>query len=1619
MERPLCSQCIYLSSTHRSFSWILFLTLTAVLAFGSYSLAQQPEPTGGNTLSLTADESDAAAHWTILSADSKTMRLEFRLSGLRLQEVQAGGKTWQALSIDRGGLAGVDGSAGLPITGRLIAIPQDVMITARIVDFETREIRDLNLMPVQAPKAENFQWNPATYEQKGWQKFRPAAPSNTVQVQETEKDRSPHAPAVFLGTPALMAGQAVLPLTVGPVAYDPVLQLASVATRVEIELRFDSYKTGSGLISPRSQRKSVGQAFASLLQDQVSGIPNKTGTGTGGLGTWAIVCSSTEIQSHLEPLLQWRARQGYQVEVIVSTGTNSDIKDLLQSLYNDASLPALEFIVLAGDPGGTYAVPTWYEDLSGYHGEGDHYYSTLEGDDILADVHVSRLSFTNLGMLDTIVNKILGYEQSPPMANTSWFHRACVMGDPEASGITTIYVNQWLKGQLLFNGYAQVDTVWGGDFVTQMMASVNGGVSALGYRGFYNMSGITTAHVRALNNGTRLPVAILPTCETGSFAGPTACLSEAWLQATNGGAVAAVGTATGGTHTRYNNCFYQGIWDGLLNTEDQRIGFAHTLGKLELFNNYYLAEPHSAEIWAVWNNIMGDCATEIWQSAPRILTVEHPAMVAEGAGTVEFRVESEGQPVADAMVCLYRTDELQVTGRTDSAGIVLLSCPALTAGSVLVTVTGNGLLPYQGGLQVGTSDLYCDLADFLVDDDSLGASSGNGDSLFNPGETIELSLAAANLGTSTAFGISGILTENSPWSTLESGSLDFGEIAPGKTVWASSPVEITIDAAAPDGAMISCPLRLTDGLETWSSIFELPVHAAALSVADVSWDAGSTFEPGQSGQLVVDLLNSGSLSAQAASTILSSDSPWLVISGGPSAYGDIGIGTVASNSLDPFQLEINSSCIAGHLAVLRLDVSYNNGLQTSTEFTITVGTANTDDPTGPDSYGYYAFDNTDNSSVFAPVYDWIALDPDHSGPGTAVGLTDFDWEQDDTRTVDLPFTFRYYGVDFDQVSICSNGWLAMGETPLVHYRNYSIPSKGSPGGMIAPFWDNLNQADARLVYSYYDAPAHRFIVQWYLMPNHFSGAVQNFEVILLDPAWHPTATGDGIIVFQYATVENTDSRDGYATVGIQNLDRTDGVLYSYWNQYASGASELQSGRAIRFQPIGDSQLPVPLVSPATISESMKPGESSLHTLYIGNSGPEGTLLSFQINKVDPATIPAKGSDKSIQGSTLTCASAEYEPGTTLDLEFTVHAVADFGFMSEVHLQFPVGVTLNSSSDFLWDDNPVFFWREQTGNGVITSWDGFADGFMHYLPNGASATATINLTFDGDLTQDLEIAYTLMDNVGFTDPDQVDGVIVLVNDNPSVRVSYPSAGTQAVIGSTLTVEFEILNASNQVDIYLKRQPEGPWETLATAVDASSGTWDWLVAGDPGSYAVIKVADHLAPELFDESDVFVVGRNLDWLQLAQTEGSVLPGQVSSIFLTLDGTSLPEDQYSALLLIETNSGHTIQIPVELLISVLSAAGELPPQTVGLLGNYPNPFNPSTTLSFTLPREMKASLDIYSTRGMLVRHLLDGRLDPGIHHVVWNGLDNHGHQVPSGVYFCRLKTPEKAVTEKLVLAK
>ena len=96
--------------------------------------------------------------------------------------------------------------------------------------------------------------------------------------------------------------------------------------------------------------------------------------------------------------------------------------------------------------------------------------------------------------------------------------------------------------------------------------------------------------------------------------------------------------------------------------------------------------------------------------------------------------------------------------------------------------------------------------------------------------------------------------------------------------------------------------------------------------------------------------------------------------------------------------------------------------------------------------------------------------------------------------------------------------------------------------------------------------------------------------------------------------------------------------------------------------------------------------------------------------------------------------------------------------------------------------------------------------------------------------------------------------------------------------------------------------------------------------------------------------------------------------------------------------------------------------PRKMFINQNYPNPFQRMTSIKFGIPMRNKddyARLLVYDVTGRLTRTLISGKLEPGYYHINWNGKDERGREVTSGVYFYRLTVGSKRMTKKMVYLK
>ena len=159
-----------------------------------------------------------------------------------------------------------------------------------------------------------------------------------------------------------------------------------------------------------------------------------------------------------------------------------------------------------------------------------------------------------------------------------------------------------------------------------------------------------------------------------------------------------------------------------------------------------------------------------------------------------------------------------------------------------------------------------------------------------------------------------------------------------------------------------------------------------------------------------------------------------------------------------------------------------------------------------------------------------------------------------------------------------------------------------------------------------------------------------------------------------------------------------------------------------------------------------------------------------------------------------------------------------------------------------------------------------------------------------------------------------------------------------------------------------------------------------------------------------------RDLLGYNVYRDEEQVGFGITSTMFIDPD---LPNGEYCYNITAVYDGDCESEFSDDAWVIVSGSNNILIPVRTELTGNYPNPFNPETKIKFALKEAGDVSLKIYNIKGAVVRALVDGEMNAAYHEIIWDGKDNAGKQVGSGVYFYKMKAEKYTATKKMILMK
>ena len=845
--------------------------------------------------------------------------------------------------------------------------------------------------------------------------------------------------------------------------------------------------------------------------------------------------------------------------------------------YHDWEFPPT-YVLIVGDDGVFPKKVVTYPD---YSFPNEDYFVEIDGLDYFPEMFIGR--FTNEGdyRMQVMIKKFMLYEKNPYTASTAWFKKATVCSNNAYP--SQVETKRFTASKMLQDGgFTSVDTLmsdgdwWGGGCtmtIEDIIANINEGRSFLNYRGegWYtgwqaNCYTFSTSEVSGLNNGERFPFVTSIGCGVAMFDCPGGnSFGEEWVEegtlTVPRGGCCFVGP-TSNTHTTYNNKIDMGIYTGMFMEGMDTPGQALLRGKVYMYNvfgNDYYTQYHF-KIYC----ILGDPSIHIWKDVPLSVSVDHPASILVGNNQLQVTVNfaSNGNPVANAGACLAG-DDVFATGTTGPDGKLIINIAPEFPDTLTITIRGGNVIPYQGTIEVvQPAELVEPEGNPVVVD-----LDGNLDGLVNPNENCNITFSLKNWGSGTANNVAATLSSGEPdyLEIITTNAVNFGNLASGESA-VGDPFKFLVKPGCPVGQVIPLQLHVISSDNGWDYTYNIEVKGCRLNVYKFMInDAGSTdpnyrMDPGETVMLFISVTNNGEDIAPDVAGILSSSDPNVTIIDSIGYYGTIGIDSMALNGWDYFIVSIDDACPAPHLASYTLKLTTQNGnypYQVSPTLYIPVSLPVESDYTGPDAYGYYAY-TSDDFFDQAPDYEWLEIN-EIGNQVIIPGLVDY------TDTQNLPFTFRYYGIDYNHIRISTDGWIALGSGNQINSINAPLPSVDNVNCMVAGFWDDLYDSETvegKILY-HYDIENHRYIIEWDSIAKNDFGSEPNveiFQAILYDPEYYPTITGDGEIVFQYKNVEAYES----CTIGIENNSQDIGLQYVYNASYDPTTTGLKNNLAIKF-----------------------------------------------------------------------------------------------------------------------------------------------------------------------------------------------------------------------------------------------------------------------------------------------------------------------------------------------------------------------------------------------------------------------------------------------------------------------
>ncbi len=1311
---------------------------------------------------------------------------------------------------------------------------------------------------------------------------------------------------------------------------------------------------------------------------------------------------------------------------------------------------------------------TWNADGDNIWGEGYDFITEdpVDETDIYAEVYVGRLPATTLSEAQLLVDKSIAYEAPSDTLYKSDFLLLgeVIQPDPYIPGgpistdgceflqdIHELYLDPDpdINSNRLFENltdYPAATLLTRASTLSNMDMGANHVIHA-GHGGKYNTSvgdgSIRNSHAGNVTNGSKTFSMYLLNCDNLAF--ETDCIAEHFMLNPNGGAAAATGASSSAfpwSFRIYMDTYYELMFDHNI----------VQLGKLLFKSREPYTSAATGENVDRWThfilNYLGDPELNILRGTPGTFDVTAPASVPFGHNEIVIQVDDGGSPVDSAYVCLYKEGDDYQYGYTDPTGqITFDDFLVRESGTITVTVTGLDRCRYSTSISVDPeADAYLRVTEVTPDD----GAGGNGDGVIDAGETIALSMRLFNSGEIGGEKLWAEISTSYPGVIVNTGVSTYPDIPSGGYAYNEIPFSLTADLDNPDESVVEFLVEIHDSTGGfWSESFAVELHAPELelyinSVTDsVPYGNGDgIITDGEQFLLRIGIKNFGTGTANGLEGTISDQGPNISVYEDTADYGDIGLletgygsGFVLSEAnvsqINAFRFELTDTygrTFSKIMELRRPNAPIDLYLDSS------VGAdqihATWEMPDTLETYRYIVYDSTVPGGPYAQANTDLVLHRLY-------------------RICNLEFNTMYYvivaavdscgniGIPSGEASVTTNAPQLSGWPQSVDQGSSSSPGVADIDGDFHPdivfgagnmyAWDRTGQElldgdNMPLTWGVFSAEGENYTAAVALAQLDDNAGMEivgaswdtrEIYVFTQDgsvlPGW-PKSTGE--LCWASPAVGDLDG-DGDNEIVAYDIN---GIVYVWHHD----GTELMDGDT----------------NPLTDGRFFAAGSSSdgwhVSTPAMADIDGDGMVELVVAAPMDSIYV-LNDDGSSVAGWPVFIGDLYTGVGSSPavgDIDGDTHP--------EIILCNSEGRVLGLNHDGTpmpgwpqWIDGDNFFagspaLADFTGDGkleiVIPGMDGLCHFFrydgssmpgwpMEYSTDGGTESSPVIADIDGDDSLDIILggengricAWDIDGNYIAGFPIQLKNYI---RGTPSVR-DLDQDGDLELIAScwdehvyVWDLDGESYRGCVQWNSFHGNLFNSGWTKFVATTDAAVTAWMYEI-GEGYLRLTWSVSDDTT-----EWDLYRQTGDDEYELIASSLRSEATGTVS-----FTDRLVEEGVVYTYRLEESESG----------VSVETDAIEIPVARARLYQNYPNPFNPHTTIAFTVPGDsgskQNVSLNVYDVRGALVRTLVSGPVSGGKHEVVWNGTNNRGERVASGVYFSQFLSGGQRSVKKMIL--